>query len=59
MPGRAQSSSPIGRVKCVVNTCHYYQNGDLCTASSIEIQAPNARNTEDTDCATFAPRGGM
>jgi len=46
-------------VKCVVNTCHYYQNGDLCTASSIEIQAPNARNTEDTDCATFAPRGGM
>jgi len=24
-------------VKCVVNTCHYYKNGDLCTAGKIEM----------------------
>ncbi len=56
MQGRVDKSNPIGRVKCVVNTCQYYDNGDRCTASQIEIQAPNAQSTENTDCATFAPR---
>jgi hypothetical protein len=28
-------------------------------ASSIEIQPPRASDTETTDCATFAPKGGM
>lgn len=51
-----KSGNPIGRVKCVVNSCHYYEHGDLCSASQIEIQPRNARNTEETDCATFSPK---
>lgn len=42
-------------VKCVVNTCQYYKNGDLCTAGKIEIHPRNASSSEDTDCATFQP----
>jgi hypothetical protein len=53
-----KSDSPIGRVKCVVNSCMFYETGDRCKAESIEIQPPNARDSETTDCATFAPRGG-
>lgn len=56
--GRASmTGDPIARVKCVVDNCEYYGNGDMCKASSIEIQTPNASNTEQTDCATFAPKG--
>jgi uncharacterized protein DUF1540 len=29
-------------VKCVVNTCHYYADGDHCTAQKIEVQHKNA-----------------
>lgn len=47
----------LSGVKCVVNTCKFYQQGNYCTAGQIEIQAPNARHTQDTDCATFAPKG--
>ncbi|OGO76674.1 MAG: DUF1540 domain-containing protein [Clostridiales bacterium GWB2_37_7] len=43
-------------VKCIVNTCHYYEQGDHCSASKIEIQPRNASHSEETDCATFAPR---
>ncbi|MEW6624235.1 MAG: DUF1540 domain-containing protein [Bacillota bacterium] len=56
MQGRVNKSNPIGRVKCVVNSCQYYQDGDRCMASSIEIQPPNASDTENTDCATFTPK---
>lgn len=42
-------------VKCVVNTCHYYKNGDLCTAGQIEIKPRNASSSKETDCATFEP----
>ena len=47
---------PIERVKCVVNTCAYWASGDQCLARSIEIQPPNAQNTETTDCATFVQK---
>ncbi|HHT65769.1 MAG: DUF1540 domain-containing protein [Caldicoprobacterales bacterium] len=40
-------------VKCVVSSCYYYAKGDHCSAEKIEIQPPEARNTQDTDCATF------
>lgn len=54
MEGRVtKEHDPIGRVKCVVNTCHYYESGNHCTAEHIEIQPRNADNTETTDCATF------
>jgi hypothetical protein len=44
---------PNGGIKCVVNTCHYYLSGDHCAAEMIEVQPKNARDTQDTDCATF------
>lgn len=51
-----KNQKPISRVKCVVNTCEYYENGDHCLASEIEIQPPDAGDTEETDCATFCPK---
>lgn len=56
MQGRVEKKTdPLSGVKCVVNTCYYYAQGDHCTAAKIEIQPNNAANTEETDCATFAP----
>ncbi len=46
-------------VKCVVNTCHYYKTGDLCTAGQIEIQPRNASSSSETDCATFKSDSSM
>lgn len=48
--------NPLPGVKCVVNTCVYHNEGDHCNAEKIEIQPRNAANTEETDCATFAPK---
>lgn len=54
MPGRVNKMPQANNgVKCVVNTCYYYGQGDHCHAEKIEIQAPNANSTEMTDCATF------
>ncbi len=43
-------------IKCVVNSCHYYDHGDHCTASKIEVQHRDAHNSKETDCATFTPK---
>lgn len=51
-----KSSQPINRVKCVVNSCNYYENGDHCTADKIEIQPRNAASSQETDCATYLGR---
>ncbi|HHU62882.1 MAG TPA: DUF1540 domain-containing protein [Clostridiales bacterium] len=60
MSGRvSRTNNPISRVKCVVNTCQYYESGDHCVANEIEVQPRNASNSEETDCATFTPRGSM
>lgn len=56
MKRSGRESEPITRVKCVVDSCHFYESGDRCVASSIEIQPPNASDSEETDCATFRPR---
>lgn len=57
MHGRVnKSNNPITQVRCVVNSCHYWGSGDHCYAENIEVQPPNASNTETTDCATFAPK---
>lgn len=53
-----KTNNPINRVKCVVDSCHFWETNH-CQASSIEIQPPNASTTENTDCATFAPKGSM
>lgn len=49
-----KSSDPISRVKCVVNSCAYWNMGNQCSASSIEIEPPNASDSRTTDCATFS-----
>ncbi len=46
---------PNEGIKCMVNTCHYYMNGDHCSARKIEVEPRNAPNTKDTGCATFIP----
>jgi len=57
MSGRVdRTSHHLSGVKCVVNTCRFYAEGNHCNAQEIEIQAPNAHSTQETDCATFAPR---
>lgn len=43
-------------VKCVVNTCHYYCEGNHCDAPKIEVQHRNANSSTETDCATFKPQ---
>ncbi|AHF10773.1 MULTISPECIES: DUF1540 domain-containing protein [Dehalobacter] len=45
---------PNTGIRCMVNTCYYYMNGDHCTAEKIEVQPRNAGNSEQTDCATFS-----
>jgi hypothetical protein len=45
----------LSGVKCIVNSCHYYAEGDYCNAAKIEIQPRNAHDTQETDCATFMP----
>jgi len=52
----AKSGDPISRVKCVVNSCLYWNSGNQCLASMIEIEPPNATDSRTTDCATFAPK---
>ncbi len=49
----------IDGVKCVVNTCHYYKDGDQCTAGKIEIRPRNATSSNETDCVTFQPDNSM
>ncbi len=53
---RLDKSNPISRVKCVVDSCEYWENGNHCIANEIEIQPPDAHDTEETDCATFSPK---
>ncbi|MGE5423250.1 MAG: DUF1540 domain-containing protein [Ignavibacteriales bacterium] len=60
MPDRInRSSSPITRVKCVVDSCEYWKNGNQCLADSIEIKPPSASDSQDTDCNTFRPKTSM
>lgn len=51
-----KTNRPLDGVKCIVNTCEYYTTGDHCTASTIEVQPRDAKNTQETDCATFTPK---
>lgn len=56
MEGRVEKKNEhLPGVKCVVNSCYYYDTGDYCNAAKIEVQPRNAKNTEETDCATFIP----
>jgi len=44
-------------IKCVVNTCYFYLNGDNCSADKIHVEPRNASQSADTDCGTFTPKG--
>ena len=44
-------------VKCVVNSCHFYKDGDKCTAGQIEILPRNATSSDETDCGTYKDSG--
>ncbi|MDK2991900.1 MAG: hypothetical protein PWP48_1133 [Clostridiales bacterium] len=60
MPGKANRlDNPIDRVKCVVDSCQYWDNGNRCKAQVIEVQPPGANDSQDADCATFTPKGQM
>lgn len=57
MKGRVEKGKQsLDGVRCVVDSCYYWGNGDNCMASQIEIEPRNAGNSEDTDCSTFAPK---
>ena len=48
---------PNSGIRCIVNTCNYYMSGDHCSAEKIEVQPKNASDSQETDCATFIPKG--
>lgn len=47
---------PNEGIKCIVNTCEFYMNGDHCAAEKINVEPRNAQDSDETDCATFAPK---
>ena len=49
-------SQPNTGIKCSVNTCHYYMQGDNCTAEKIQVDPKNAVDSQETDCSTFYPQ---
>ena len=51
MPNKMNHPNP--GIKCIVNTCYYYMNGDQCSAERIEVEPRQADSAEETDCATF------
>ncbi len=52
-----KNNQPLAGVKCMVNTCHFYGQGDHCLAANIEVAPQNAQSTQETDCNTFQPKG--
>lgn len=42
-------------IKCLVNSCHYWEQGDHCNAQKIEVISRDAQSKQETDCATFTP----
>lgn len=43
-------------VTCIVKSCKYWSDGDLCVAREIKVSGKNADECQDTDCATFELR---
>jgi len=46
---------PNEGIKCMVDTCKYYMNGDYCTAEKIEVTKKYDDGRQDADCATYTP----
>jgi hypothetical protein len=43
-------------VNCIVDTCKYWQRGDICVADAIVVTGRDANECQDTDCHTFVRR---
>lgn len=47
-------------VKCTVSSCKYWQSGERCDASAIEVNVDgggsSAGKSEQTNCHTFMPK---
>ncbi|AZR72152.1 hypothetical protein BBF96_01330 [Anoxybacter fermentans] len=42
-------------VTCIVDSCKYWDKGDLCGAEKIYISGRDADECQDTNCATYLP----
>ncbi len=51
-----QQTSPA--VACVVDSCKYWHEGDLCAAESIHVSGRGANECQDTNCRTYENAGG-
>ncbi|GAB6181703.1 DUF1540 domain-containing protein [Desulfotomaculum defluvii] len=40
-------------VVCIVESCKYWDRGNLCDAEIIQITGKNANECQDTNCASF------
>lgn len=43
----------VPSVTCVVDTCTYWKDGNLCAAQEIKVTGQGANECQDTNCATF------
>lgn len=43
-------------VSCVVDSCQYWEQGNICTAEHIDVSGYNANEGQDTNCASYLPR---
>jgi len=53
MPGQQINPS----VTCVVDSCHFWTQGNLCEADAIKVTGRGANECQDTNCATFENQG--
>lgn len=44
-------------VTCIVDSCKYWVDGDLCEADTIEVSGQNASECQATNCETFENNG--
>ncbi len=45
-------------VTCVVDSCKYWLEGNLCEAEEIRVSGRGANECQDTNCATYENRRG-
>jgi hypothetical protein len=43
-------------VTCIVESCRYWRDGDLCEADEIKVTGQGADECQDTNCGTFERR---
>lgn len=47
---------PNESIKCTVNSCFYYGNGDCCTADRIQVEPRDAHSIQETGCYTYTDK---